>query len=81
MNRKRFIKTLMGLGISRDDARQEAEEMLWRNENRQERNEDIAHWRRTTREPMRLVGMPVPEAMESYAELADYAVRHGWGNK
>jgi hypothetical protein len=43
MNRKRFIKKLMGMGLSRNEARQTAAEML-------ERNSELMHENRLRRE-------------------------------
>jgi hypothetical protein len=42
MNRKRFIKKLMGMGLSRNEARQTAAEML-------ERNSELMHENRLRR--------------------------------
>lgn len=49
MKRKRFIKRLMGMGYSRDEARKAAEAVLQKNENIQDRNELISYWNRSCR--------------------------------
>ena len=70
MTRKRFVKVLMGYGISRNDAREEAYELLDRNERRMKKNKDTAHWKRTSE--LNLWYEIKPEKMESYKELATW---------